>query len=138
MSFCISVHTQKWNQSKRRHERILEALNSAGHDGNNIETLLTCFFYFKIQSYNSCVACALHYKNIRLCMGLKVHSLVWMVDISLKILVPACPPVKSFSHVNSNKSSCTIVVLFCKIQAYFMFPNDHAILNMCFLRDMPI
>jgi len=47
VGFCISVHTQKWNQSKRGHERILEALNSAGHDGNNIETLLTCFFYFK-------------------------------------------------------------------------------------------
>jgi hypothetical protein len=37
--------------------------HSAGHDGNSIETLLTCF-YFKIQSWNSYVACALHYKNI--------------------------------------------------------------------------
>jgi len=50
VSFCISVHTQKWNHSKRGHERILEALNSAGHDGNNIETLLTCFYTLKFKA----------------------------------------------------------------------------------------
>ena len=38
------------NQRDKCHDRILEALNSAGHDGNSIETLLTCFFTSKFKA----------------------------------------------------------------------------------------
>jgi len=55
---------------------------------------------------------------------IKISDYVWSLKFILlyELLISAwkywcrhVPPVKSFSHVNSNKSSCTIVVLFCKI-----------------------
>jgi hypothetical protein len=108
------------NQRDKGHERISEAVNSDGHD---------LFFFtskFKAGTLVLSVHCIV--KNIRLCVGLKVHSVVWMVDISLEIFYRHVPTVKSLSY-QFNKSSCTIIVLFCKIQAYFLSPNNHTILN---------
>jgi hypothetical protein len=57
VNFCISLHISAngAGETDKGHERIPEAINSVGHDGINIDTMLDCLFYFKVQSWKSYV-----------------------------------------------------------------------------------
>ena len=62
MTSYISLHISAngTGETDKGHERIPETINTVGHDGNHIVTVLACLFYFKVQSwnlsYNSCMA----------------------------------------------------------------------------------